>query len=143
MSDRRLKKNINEFEDGLSTLSAIRPVTFEYNGENHTPDDGQVYVGVIAQELAETAPYMVSPTADGNYLTVDPSAMTYILINSVQEQQEEIEDLEDQNEELMSELARLRQDVEAIKAELSKEARKSDTSEKTIDCRFQAQEVTQ
>ncbi len=124
LSDRRLKKNITEFQDGLSALKAIRPVSFEYNGVADTPDDGTVYIGVIAQELAETASYMVSPTADGNYLSVDPSAFTYVLINSVKEQQNQIENLEQRNGQLENELAQLRQEVEAIKVSLNQEARK-------------------
>ncbi len=97
-SDLRLKKDIQPFTDGLSSLLRINPVTYHYNelsGYNTKPE----YVGVIAQELNEVAPYMVSvsnkKTDDGvdDYLQVDNSAMTYMLINAVKEQQKVIQEL--------------------------------------------------
>lgn len=90
-SDRRLKQNVNAFQDGLAVLRQIRPVNFQYNGMGGTPDNGKVYTGVIAQELQTIAPYMVDASQD--YLRVDPSAFTYILINAVQEQQKQIDAL--------------------------------------------------
>ncbi len=106
LSDIRLKKNVNAFTDGWNILEKIRPVTYEYNGLANTPDDGKVFVGVIAQELKQVAPYMMSSDYTGNstsgdsYLTVDPSAFTYLLINSLKEtralvdkQQQEIDAL--------------------------------------------------
>ena len=95
-SDRRLKENIVAYEDGLEKLMEINPVKFNYNkkaGWNSKIE----YVGVIAQELKEVAPYMVGTTKllndDEEYLSVNNGAMTYMLINSVKEQQEEIEAL--------------------------------------------------
>jgi hypothetical protein len=58
-SDLRLKKNIQPFTDGLSSLLRINPVTYHYN-ELSGYDTKPEYVGVIAQELNEVAPYMVS-----------------------------------------------------------------------------------
>jgi hypothetical protein len=91
LSDRRVKRNVLPFADGMNVLNSIRPVTFEYNGLGGTADIGKVYVGVIAQELQQVAPTMVDET--GEYLRVDPSAFTYLLINAVKEQQAQIEAL--------------------------------------------------
>ncbi len=79
LSDARLKKNINPFEAGIEVLSAVKPVVYQYNGMNHTPSNDQTYVGVIAQQLQTVAPDMVHEL--GDYLSVDPSAFTYLLIN--------------------------------------------------------------
>ena len=88
LSDERLKKNVASFEDGLNILKNISPVWFEYNGLSKTPDTGKKHVGVIAQDLQKIAPYMVEKAyGEGDYLAVDPSAITYITINAVQEQQ--------------------------------------------------------
>jgi hypothetical protein len=108
-SDRRLKKNITGFTDGWNVLSRINPVTYEYNGLAGTPNNGTAYVGVIAQEVKEVAPYMINNDYIGRnstgekYLAVDPSAFTYLLINSlketrglVEQQQKEIETLKQQ-----------------------------------------------
>lgn len=91
-SDQRLKQKIEDFSDGLEMLNAVRPVTFQYNGLGQTVDNGKEYVGVIAQELQQVAPYMVD--SSGQYLTVDPSAFTFILINAVKEQQQQIDQLQ-------------------------------------------------
>lgn len=90
-SDRRLKKDIQPFTDGLNVVNAVQPVTYQYNGLNRTPNDGRILTGVIAQDLQAIAPYMVEPM--GEYLTVDPSAFTYILLNAVKEQQAQIDAL--------------------------------------------------
>jgi hypothetical protein len=63
-SDRRLKQNINDYGDGLDEVMRIRPVTFHYNDLSGYDTDPE-YVGVIAQELQEVAPYMVSESEKG------------------------------------------------------------------------------
>ena len=93
-SDSRLKENVKPFNDGLQQLLKIKPVTYNYNQQSGC-DTKPVYVGIIAQELKQIAPYMVS-TAKKNgsdYLNVDNGAMTYMLINAVKEQQKIIEEL--------------------------------------------------
>lgn len=117
LSDRRLKKNVRPFADGLSVLKQIRPVSFQYNGMGNTADNGSEYIGIIAQELGESAPYMVMH--DGQYLSVDPSAFTYILINSVQEQQTTIEALDSENGKLKEELSRLQSEMESIRGQVT------------------------
>jgi hypothetical protein len=102
-SDRRLKKDVADFRQGLAELEKVRPVTFGYNGLGDTHDDGKRFVGVIAQELEVVAPAMVGSTkmrlhpndaATTDVKTVDPTAFTYMLINAVKEQQSTIQRLE-------------------------------------------------
>ncbi|MBL7766848.1 MAG: tail fiber domain-containing protein [Chitinophagaceae bacterium] len=98
-SDQRLKQNILPYQDGLATLTKISPVRFHYN-EKAGCDTKPEYIGVLAQELQKVAPYMVSKFLidEVEYLSVDNSAMTYMLINSVKEQQTQIELLKKENE---------------------------------------------
>ena len=69
--------------------------TSSYNSENKN-------VGILAQELQKISPYMVSESKvnkspDGSgYLSVDNSAMTYMLINAVKELKLEIDALKKQ-----------------------------------------------
>ena len=42
-SDKRLKKNINEFTLGLDAIKSLKTVTYEYNGLKYK-DDGKTYV---------------------------------------------------------------------------------------------------
>jgi hypothetical protein len=99
-SDARLKKDVKGFNLGLAELKRLRPVTYKYNGLGKTQDDGNEFVGVIAQELEKVLPRMVksnkeklrpSDTKETDIKYVDPSAFTYVLINAVQEQQKIIE----------------------------------------------------
>jgi hypothetical protein len=90
-SDKRLKKNISNFTEGIDVLTKIKPVWFEYNGEAGMPTD-EKYVGIIAQEIQKIAPYTVgeftyqdSTGKQEKYLDYDANALTYILVNSVKE----------------------------------------------------------
>lgn len=96
-SDARLKTNVADYTDGLDQLLRIRPVRFHYN-EASGHDTKPEYVGVIAQELKEVAPYMVgSFEKDGTeYLNVDNSAMVYMLVNSVRELEGQVQALREQ-----------------------------------------------
>ena len=126
LSDKRYKKNVKPYTDGLSSVLKINPVRYHYN-EKSGYDTNPEYVGVIAQELRETAPYMIKemPTgklngddsataSDSNappsdapfdtYLSVDNSAMTYMLINAVKEQQAQIDQLKTQIQQLQQQV---------------------------------------
>ena len=59
MSDKRLKKNIKHYKDGLNIIYQLEPVSYEYNGKVGTID-GAKGIGVIAQDLQKVAPHMVS-----------------------------------------------------------------------------------
>lgn len=107
-SDARLKKDVVDFTDGLAALLKMHPVKFKYN--NLMPNSTeQEYVGIIAQEMQEIAPYMVEEKPMGqiveedangkeviikqgtNYLSYDPNALWYITVNAIKEQQTIIE----------------------------------------------------
>ncbi len=99
-SDRRIKKDIIPFDQGLAELIQVRPVRFKYNGLGGTSDNGKEYVGVVAQDLEKVLPSMVSSrkaklyprdAGETDIKQVDPSNFTYLLIRAVQEQQRIIE----------------------------------------------------
>lgn len=105
LSDSRLKEHIRPYTDGLQSLLNIRPITYHYalvSGYDSAPE----YVGILAQELQSVAPYMVTvsdkiyPDGSSDYLQVDNSAMTYMLINAVKELHAEIENLKSEIQEL-------------------------------------------
>lgn len=100
-SDARLKQTISPYTDGLPQLLKINPVNFYYNQKSGY-DTTQHHVGVLAQELKEVSPYMVSGfTKDGTeYYKVDNSAMTYMLINAVKALQKTNELLEEKIKKL-------------------------------------------
>jgi trimeric autotransporter adhesin len=125
-SDQRLKQDVKGFTDGLSMVRGIRPVTYHYNKASGY-DPNPEYVGVLAQELREVAPYMVHETQlttpegkSGDYLAVDFGAMDFVLVNAVKELDAELQTQLVKNEVLESSLADLRAEVEALKALLGK-----------------------
>lgn len=114
LSDRRTKKEITPFEDGLEVLTQINPVTFKYNGQYNTTDDDQEHVGIIAQEVQPIAPYMIgkqtiqSEKGEQEVLNYDGGTyMIYVLVNAVKEQQKLIEQQQKEKESLIERLERL------------------------------------
>lgn len=110
-SDARLKNNVLPYNDGLETILKIEPVTFHYN-ERSGFNTEKEHVGVIAQELQKVAPYMVGVAKiranQQEYLNVDNSAMTYMLINAIKEQQAQIEAQKAENTSLQNQVDELR-----------------------------------
>lgn len=108
-SDKKLKKNITNYSEGLSLINKVNTVNFQYNekleeiwGKSDQIKD-KVFQGVIAQELQVIAPDMVREVEvdikddkgitirTEKVLEVDPNKFTYALINAVKEQQAIIE----------------------------------------------------
>ena len=111
-SDARLKKNVAPFKGGLNEILKINPVNYQYNGMGGISDTETTYVGVLAQDLLEVAPYMVSESeffevetfgededqttvekSIGDYYCVNATAIKYMLVNAIKEQQEQINKL--------------------------------------------------
>lgn len=120
-SDRRFKQDIHSFTDGLAMIRQINPVTFHYN-EQSGYDTRPEYVGVIAQEMQEVAPYMVQQVqreeesgAKTEYLAVDFGAMDFALINAVKELDGELQYQRAENEALRSSLEDLRNELNALR----------------------------
>jgi hypothetical protein len=120
-SDARLKQDVQPFTEGLSEVMQIEPVTYHYISQ--TGHDTSVeHVGVIAQDLQKISPSMVTECemelvdgTKGNYLNIDPSAFTYMLINAIQELHTENEQLTNQ---LQTQDKLYREELDAMKAQL-------------------------
>jgi hypothetical protein len=96
-SDRRLKQDIAEYDEGLDTVLRLRPVTFRYNGVEGLPPGERLQVGLVAQEVEQVAPHMISTRAgrDLDELKVmSPQAIPYMLINAIRELEARVEGLE-------------------------------------------------
>ncbi|MBP6286562.1 MAG: tail fiber domain-containing protein, partial [Ferruginibacter sp.] len=101
VSDIRMKQNIRPYTEGLSKLLQVEPVEYNYNtisGYDTKPS----YVGVVAQDLQKIAPYMVGQFKKNGqeYLDINTSAMTYMMINAIKEQQKMIGELKNEIEAL-------------------------------------------
>jgi hypothetical protein len=124
-SDRRLKRDIDNYSAGLDEVMKLRPVTYFYNGEAGIRSDIK-HVGLIAQELETIQPELVGEylyqnkdmwenvTEEGTYKYIQEGAIKYMLVNAIQEQQEQIEErderisqLEEINEALLTRVEKL------------------------------------
>jgi Chaperone of endosialidase len=98
--DARLKTNVSQLEGTLERLERIRGVAFEW-AEAESPFalggvPGQLSLGVVAQEVEEVFPEVVSIyDAEQEYRAVDYNGLTCVLIEAVKE-------LKAQNEALRS-----------------------------------------
>ncbi|HLF64397.1 MAG TPA: tail fiber domain-containing protein [Saprospiraceae bacterium] len=100
-SDLRLKENITPFSDGLSKLMEVNPVRFNYKDQPGSQEE----VGVIGQEIEKVFPYMITQTSgsndlsgqnEGGLLMYNSNALTYVMVNAIQELATRIVDLEEQ-----------------------------------------------
>ena len=92
-SDIRLKDNIQVIQGSLDKIGEIRGVEFDWNKDSPgwAKERGHD-VGVIAQEVQKVLPEVVQERTNG-YLGVDYKRLVPLLIESVKELKEEIEDL--------------------------------------------------
>ncbi len=128
-SDRKLKSNVKSYAGGLNIISRMKPVEYDYNGKAGTVA-GHHQIGVIAQELQKIAPFMVEEatvtestmsefaeitvTKEEKILTVNPSALKWMLVNAVNEQQTMIDELRKDNDELKSLLEEMRATIAIV-----------------------------
>ena len=117
-SDARIKDVVGPYEHGLAEIMQVEPVRYTYKGNSvagraggtvptkdarpdHADAAGQEFVGVVAQEIEIPLPETVTqvpglingqPVEDLRIL--DPSALTYALINAVKELAARVEALE-------------------------------------------------
>ena len=86
-SDRRVKENIKTIDNALSKVLCLRGVTY-----NRTDlDDKSEKIGVIAQEIQEILPQVVSEENDR--YSVAYGNIVGVLIEAIKEQQAQIEEL--------------------------------------------------
>lgn len=107
-SDARFKKNVHPLRDALSLLSALRGVEFEWR-QSEFPDrsfGSSKEIGFIAQELEEVLPELVSRDSEG-YRYVDYGRITPLLVEGIKE-------LKAENEELRSELSKIKTMLEQL-----------------------------
>ena len=91
-SDVSLKDNITTIPNALDKVLKMRGVEYDRNDMN-----GQHQIGVIAQEIEEVVPEIVSQDENTGLKSVSYGNITAILIEAIKEQQKEINKLKLQN----------------------------------------------
>jgi hypothetical protein len=99
-SDSRVKTILGQYTRGLAEVLQLNVVDYEYNGKGGHAADGKRLTGVVAQEVQQVFPEMVSSRSDKleetddektDILMVDNSALVYALVNSVKELKAELD----------------------------------------------------
>ena len=85
-SDSRLKSDVVEIAGAVAKIQQIRGVDFVWK------ESGKSDTGVIAQEVEQVLPHVVSETGAGTK-SVDYGRITALLIQAVKEQQDQIDEL--------------------------------------------------
>jgi len=105
-SERRLKKNIEDYDGGLDKIKQLRPRRFEFNGTYGHVDDGRPYIGLVADEVEEVMPELMAqplPWVDPgsttgeiteHLKTIEATPIVYALINAVKTLAAKVEALE-------------------------------------------------
>lgn len=104
-SDRRLKENIKEIVDPLEKISRIRGVEFDWVPlskfeERRIHGNKGHDIGVIAQEVEEVYPLMVTERERTKFKAVRYEKLIPLLLEGIKEQQKEIKSLTKRLEKL-------------------------------------------
>jgi hypothetical protein len=102
-SDITLKKNVEVLPYGLDTISRLNPVTYHFNQQD---DSDKKHFGLIAQEVQQILPELVS-TGDDGKLSLSYIELVPVLINAVKEQQQTISEQSRTIQDLTSRLSRV------------------------------------
>lgn len=87
-SSKRFKKKIKNLKGGLDIINSLRPVTFDWKKKEKKND-----IGLIAEEVNEILPMIVSKDENNLASSIDYSKLTPILIQAVKELSLEVERL--------------------------------------------------
>lgn len=117
VSSARFKTDVEDLASDSEKLFALRPVKFRYTPELTGKVDTPIQYGLLAEEVAEIYPQLVTYDADGRPRTVRYDALTPLLLNELQVQRRT---LENQAAELRAARAEI-VELHAIKARLERQ----------------------
>jgi hypothetical protein len=94
-SSKRYKENIIDLHNSLEKVLAMRGVAYNRKGSSETE------IGLIAEEVVEVVPEIINFTEDGEPDSVSYGRVTALLIESIKEQQKQIERQQKQIDDLI------------------------------------------
>jgi hypothetical protein len=116
-SSRRWKTNIQTLPNALAKVEQMRGVSYDLQGS------GKHEIGVIAEEVGQVVPEVVSFEANGKDAQgVDYSRLTAVLIEAVKEQQRQIQEQSRQIRTQQRQIARLNGKVGLLESGLVRKA---------------------
>ena len=98
-SDKRLKDNIKVIKEPIEKIKQLRGVEYQWNEKQNTYPTGSLDSGIIAQDVQKVLPQLVKERGDG-YLGVRQERLVGLLVESIKDQQDQIDDLRKQIKEM-------------------------------------------
>lgn len=95
-SDKRLKTNIEPITNGLSYVSKLQGVKFDWVNES----SGKKSIGFIAQDVEKVLPELVFTNPNDGLMGVNYAELTSVLVEAVKELKKENDDLRERLEKL-------------------------------------------
>ena len=90
-SSLEIKKNISEIESPLDKITKLRGIEFDYK------ETDEHSIGMVAEEVNEIFPELVSKDEDGKVTAMSYSRMTAVLLEAVKELSQEVKELKMNN----------------------------------------------
>ena len=106
MSSRRFKEDIRDMGEASDGLMQLRPVMFRYKAD-YAQGERVPQPGLIAEEVAEVYPDLVTYSPEDEIETVQYHKLTGMLLNELQKQGEEVREQQKQIAELTARLEAL------------------------------------
>jgi len=90
-SSRRFKEDIHDMDTVSSGLMRLRPVTFRYQ-RPFADGSKPIQYGLIAEEVADVYPDLVTHSADGQIETVKYQVLDSMLLNELQKEHKQVQE---------------------------------------------------
>jgi len=119
-SSRRYKDEIKSMGEMSEAIFSLRPVSFRYK-EKIDPERCLSF-GLIAEEVAEVDPALVTPDRNGDPETVRYEAVNAMLLNEFLKEHRKVQELCASNAEQKKQLAEQRNEIHALTAALKEQA---------------------
>jgi hypothetical protein len=117
-SSRRYKDEIKPMDKASETLFALRPVTFRYKKE--VDSERALSFGLIAEEVAEINPELITRDDQGNPQSVRYEAVNAMLLNEFLKEHRTVQELRSNAAKQEATIAKQQQQIEALTTGLQK-----------------------
>jgi hypothetical protein len=110
-SDIRLKTDIEDIIDAMSIITSLSGKRFKWKENVPFEDNGNIVIGLLAQEVRKVAPEVVQETEDG-YLTVNYVELIPVIISAFNQY---IEQVDKEKLEIEQNFQNLRESIDKLK----------------------------
>ena len=115
-SSRRYKHDVQPMDKASETLYRLKPVTFKYNSDRK----GTSQYGLIAEEVAEVDPQLVSHNKNGELSSVRYEQINSMLLNEFLKEHKKVEEQQASISQLKSEMQTMVAQVKEQAAQIQK-----------------------